>query len=121
MKKISGMSLRSASVIVSVVASLIISLILSFAGGVITPTISNAQNTACLHHFAEQKAPIITKLALQTKTQTSWTNKLSTLHDSGVSFALMLLFFDFVPGAFVCFSCLQLCVKFATLLRCLRM
>lgn len=72
MKKKSWVSLRSMSVLVSLLASLVISLviclILSFAGGVITPTISNAQNTACLHHFAEQKAPVITKPALQTKT-----------------------------------------------------
>lgn len=84
MKKISGVSLRSAGVIVSVVASLIISLILSFAGGVITPTISNAQNTACLHHFAEQKAPIITKPALQTKTIGLCFEAFAVMH-SGVS------------------------------------
>ena len=84
MKKISGVSLRSASVIVSVVATLIISLILSFAGGVITPTISNAQNTACLHHFAEQKAPIITKPALQTKTIGLCFEAFAVMH-SGVS------------------------------------
>lgn len=68
MKKNIRLSLRSLSVLISLLASLIISLILSFAGGVITPTISNAQNSACLHHFAEQKAPVITKPALQTKT-----------------------------------------------------
>jgi endonuclease G len=84
MKKISGVSLRSASVIVSLLASLIISLIVSFAGGVISPTISNAQNTACSHHFAEQKAPIITKPALQTKTLGLCFEAFAVLH-SGVS------------------------------------
>ena len=84
MKKISGVSLRSASVIVSLLASLIISLIVSFAGGVISPTISNAQNTACLHHFAEQKAPIITKPALQIKTLGLCFEAFAVLH-SGVS------------------------------------
>jgi endonuclease G len=84
MKKIYGVSLRSASVIVSLLASLIISLIVSFAGGVISPTISNAQNTACLHHFAEQKAPIITKPALQTKTLGLCFEAFAVLH-SGVS------------------------------------
>ena len=84
MKKISGVSLRSASVIVSLLASLIISLIVSFAGGVISPTISNAQNTACLNHFAEQKAPIITKPALQTKTLGLCFEAFAVLH-SGIS------------------------------------
>jgi endonuclease G len=84
MKKISGLSLRSTSVIVSLLASLIISLIVSFAGGVISPTISNAQNTACLNHFAEQKAPIITKPALQTKTLGLCFEAFAVLH-SGIS------------------------------------
>jgi endonuclease G len=84
MKKISGLSLRSASVIASLLASLIISLIVSFAGGVISPTISNAQNIACSHHFAEQKAPIITKPALQTKTLGLCFEAFAVLH-SGVS------------------------------------
>ena len=84
MKKISGVSLRSTSVIVSLLASLIISLIVSFAGGVISPTISNAQNTACLNHFAEQKAPIITKPALQTKTLGLCFEAFAVMH-SGVS------------------------------------
>lgn len=48
--------------------SLVISLILSLVGGVFTPTLSNAQNAACLNHFAEHKTPVITKPALQTKT-----------------------------------------------------
>ncbi len=84
MKKNSWVSLRSISVIVSLLASLVISLILSFAGGVITPTVSNAQNTTCLHHFAEQKAPLITKPALQTKTLGLCFEAFAVLH-SGVS------------------------------------
>jgi endonuclease G len=84
MKKNSWVSLRSLSVMVSLLASLVISLILSFAGGVITPTVSNAQNTACLHHFAEQKAPLITKPALQTKTLGLCFEAFAVLH-SGVS------------------------------------
>jgi endonuclease G len=61
----------------------LLSALLSLATLVFTPAVT-AQTTACLSHFVEQKAPVLTRPALQTKTVGLCYEAFAVLH-SGIS------------------------------------